>query len=145
MRDREKKAIRVVELFAGVGGFRVGLERCAPDVFRTVWANQWEPGQLKQWAYRCYAQRFGPEHRCVNEDIAAVLHATPEHDFPVGGFPCQDFSVAKTGAAGMEGKKGALWWFINTVISARRPSFILLENVDRLLRSPSAQRGRRQA
>ena len=142
MRDREKKQIRVVELFAGVGGFRLGLERCAPDVFHTVWANQWEPGQLKQWAYRCYTQRFGPEHRCVNEDIATALHETPEHDFLVGGFPCQDFSVARTRATGMDGKKGALWWSINTIIKDRRPRFVLLENVDRLLRSPAAQRGR---
>lgn len=137
-----KKTIRVVELFAGVGGFRVGLERCAENVFQTIWANQWEPGQAGQWAYHCYKQQFGADSHCVNEDIATVIDQVPEHDLLVGGFPCQDYSVASTGAKGIEGKKGVLWWSINDVIKKRHPSYILLENVDRLLKSPASQRGR---
>ena len=133
--------LRVVELFAGVGGFRVGLER-ASSRFQTVWADQWEPGQKGQWAYRCYCQNFGEAARCCNQDIAAVLDQVPEHDLLVGGFPCQDYSVARTGARGIEGKKGVLWWSIDAVIRDRRPPFVLLENVDRLLRSPARQRGR---
>lgn len=138
----KEKVIRVVELFAGVGGFRAGLERCAKDVFKTVWANQWEPGQAGQWAYRCYDLRFGPESNCCNQDIAQVIDQVPEHDLLVGGFPCQDYSVASTGARGIEGKKGVLWWSIDKVIKSRRPSYVLLENVDRLLKSPARQRGR---
>ena len=133
--------IRVVELFAGVGGFRVGFERCSPR-FRTVWADQWEPGKRKQWAYECYVQRFGDEARCCGEDIATVLDQVPDHDLLVGGFPCQDYSVAHTGAQGIEGKKGVLWWSIDSIIRTHRPRMILLENVDRLLRSPARQRGR---
>jgi DNA (cytosine-5)-methyltransferase 1 len=62
----------------------------------------------------------------------------------VGGFPCQDYSVAKTlnQAHGIEGKKGVLWWAIYRIIEAKRPRFIFLENVDRLLKSPATQRGR---
>ena len=138
----KKKTLRVVELFAGVGGFRVGLERCAGDRFETVWANQWEPGQKGQWAYRCYTQRFGEAARCTNGDIAAVLDDVPAHDLLVGGFPCQDYSVASTGAKGIEGKKGVLWWSIDKIVHTRRPGYILLENVDRLLKSPARQRGR---
>lgn len=138
----EKKDVRVVELFAGVGGFRVGLERCAKDVFRTVWANQWEPGQKGQWAYKCYSQRFGEDANCVNRDISTVIEQVPEHDLLVGGFPCQDYSVASTGAKGIEGKKGVLWWSINDIVRKRHPQHILLENVDRLLKSPTKQRGR---
>ncbi|MBO1679958.1 DNA (cytosine-5-)-methyltransferase [Bittarella massiliensis (ex Durand et al. 2017)] len=137
-----KKNVRVVELFAGVGGFRVGLERCAKDVFRTVWANQWEPGQKGQWAYKCYSERFGADAHCVNKDISTVIEQVPEHDLLVGGFPCQDYSVASTGAKGIEGKKGVLWWSINDIVRKRHPQFILLENVDRLLKSPTKQRGR---
>ena len=133
--------IRVVELFAGVGGFRVGLERCSSR-FETVWASQWEPGQAGQWAYKCYCQRFGDNANCSNEDIAAVTDEVPEHDLLVGGFPCQDYSVAHTGAKGIEGKKGVLWWSIDKIIKLRHPKFILLENVDRLLKSPAKQRGR---
>ncbi|MBQ3214792.1 MAG: DNA (cytosine-5-)-methyltransferase [Oscillospiraceae bacterium] len=137
----ETKKLRVVELFAGVGGFRVGFERCSPR-FETVWANQWEPGQAGQWAYKCYCQRFGEQANCSNEDIASVIHQVPEHDLLVGGFPCQDYSVAHSGAKGIEGKKGVLWWSIDKIIKLRRPKYILLENVDRLLKSPAKQRGR---
>lgn len=138
------KNIRVVELFAGVGGFRVGLEAASPR-FETVWANQWEPGQSGQWAYKCYAANFGRDGgraNCSNQDIAAAIGQVPPHDLLVGGFPCQDYSVASTGARGIEGKKGVLWWSIDQIVRLRRPKFILLENVDRLLKSPASQRGR---
>ena len=99
--------IRVVELFAGVGGFRVGLERCS-ERFKTIWANQWEPGQAGQWAYKCYDKNFGEDSHCVNADIATVIDQVPPHDLLVGGFPCQDYSVASTGAKGIEGKRCSL-------------------------------------
>ena len=140
--NKIRTSLRVVELFAGVGGFRLGLERAAPDFYRTVWANQWEPNQVGQWAYRCYTAHFGPDHRCVNTDIASVLSQIPEHDFLVGGFPCQDFSTATVKAKGIEGKKGSLWWTIDAIVRQRHPAYMLLENVDRLLRSPAKQRGR---
>ena len=133
--------IRVVELFAGVGGFRLGLERCSP-CFETVWANQWEPEKKNQYAFQCYEKHFGHSENHVCDDIAVVKERIPEHDLLVGGFPCQDYSVARTGAQGIEGKKGVLWWDINDIIKARKPRYILLENVDRLLKSPSNQRGR---
>lgn len=139
--NQSKNKIRVVELFAGVGGFRLGLERCS-DIFETIWANQWEPGRKSQYAYECYKQNFGDKHNCINEDIALVKQYVPEHDLLVGGFPCQDYSVARTGAKGIQGKKGALWWEIRDVIESKKPKYVLLENVDRLLKSPAAQRGR---
>jgi len=133
--------IRVVELFAGVGGFRVGLTR-ASDAFKFVWANQWEPGKKVQHAFNCYVSHFGESENHVNEDIAKVKHLIPDHDLLVGGFPCQDYSVAATGAKGIEGKKGVLWWEIRDIIESKRPKYILLENVDRLIKSPSSQKGR---
>lgn len=140
---KEKKSkIRVVELFAGVGGFRIGLENASKSTFDTIWANQWEPGRLSQHAFDCYVKNFGKNHNCVNEDIANVKDQIPAHDLLVGGFPCQDYSVARTGAKGIEGKKGALWWHIADIVNTKRPKYILLENVDRLLKSPAKQRGR---
>jgi DNA (cytosine-5)-methyltransferase 1 len=134
--------IRVVELFAGVGGFRCGLE-AASKRFVTVWANQWEPGKKSQHAFNCYNEHFkDTESKNVNEDIGKVKSDIPEHDLLVGGFPCQDYSVASTNARGIEGKKGVLWWHINDIIKARGPRYVLLENVDRLLKSPAKQRGR---
>ena len=106
---------RVVELFAGVGGFRLGLERSG---WRTVWANQWEPSTRVQHAFDCYVRSW-PDGR-VNADIATVADHVPAHDLLVGGFPCQDYSVARTSgqAAGIEGSKGVLWWQIYRSSSA---------------------------
>ena len=140
--------IRVVELFAGVGGFRLGLEgrpeECAKRLFSTIWNNQWEPSQRKQWASEVYIARFGPEGHS-NEDIRTARKDVPEHDLLVGGFPCQDYSVARTksGEMGIEGEKGKLWTPIKQIIrdAAVRPKVVLLENVPRLIRSPSNFRG----
>ena len=137
-----EKVIKVVELFAGVGGFRVGFERSDASIYKTVWANQWEPKQQGQWAFKCYEKNFGEKSFCINEDIALVVDKVPRHDLLCGGFPCQDYSVARTGAKGIEGKKGVLWWSIDKIIKLRHPNYVLLENVDRLLKSPTSQRGR---
>lgn len=136
--------LRVVELFAGVGGFRVGLERAGG--VRVVWSNQWEPGKRKQHASDIYRARFGDEHH-VCADIATIgTEDIPDHDMLVGGFPCQDYSVASTlkTSKGLMGKKGVLWWQIHRILQEKKkkPRYILLENVDRLLGSPAGQRGR---
>ena len=138
---KNNEEIRVVELFAGVGGFRVGLER-ASDRFKTNWANQWEPSKKAQHAYDCYVSHFGKSPNHVNQDIAIAKKDVPPHDLLVGGFPCQDYSVAQSGAKGIEGKKGVLWWEIRDIIEEHHPSYVLLENVDRLIKSPASQRGR---
>lgn len=139
----------VVELFAGVGGFRIGLTNASPE-WKFVMANQWEPGKKVQHAFDCYSKRFntieGKDAACelqLNTDISTVLgNEIPNHTLLVGGFPCQDYSVARTGATGLEGKKGVLWWEIYRIAKEKQPPFLLLENVDRLLKSPSKQRGR---
>ena len=119
-----------------------GLER-ADSNWNTIFANQWEPGKKAQHAFDCYVQHFGKNKNYINEDIASIDKTTiPDHNLLVGGFPCQDYSVARTGAKGMEGKKGVLWWQIKETLEAKHPKFVLLENVDRLLKSPSSQRGR---
>lgn len=132
----------VCELFAGVGGFRLGLESSSNE-WNTVWANQWEPGKKVQHAYECYCHHFGQNENHVNEDIASIDKSLiPDHNLLVGGFPCQDYSVARTGAKGISGVKGVLWWEIRDILEAKSPRFVILENVDRLLKSPSTQRGR---
>ena len=142
----------VVELFAGVGGFRCGFNEVQFDGenvieepnWKFVWANQWEPSTKTQAAFDCYIERFG-ENSCVCRDIGEIDKTTiPDHTVLVGGFPCQDYSVARSlsNEKGIEGKKGVLWWEIAEVLETKRPPFVLLENVDRLLRSPSTQRGR---
>lgn len=129
----------VAELFAGVGGFRIGL---AAAGFRTVFSNQWEPSTRAQHASEVYVARFGSDGH-TNVDIASV-ESIDHVDLMVGGFPCQDYSVAKSlkAARGLEGKKGVLWWEILRLVEQSRPKFLFLENVDRLLKSPAQQRGR---
>ncbi len=134
----------VCELFAGVGGFRLGLEHSSKD-WTTVWFSQWEPGKKNQWAHDCYVKHFGDIDEYTGIDISLVDKAhIPEHNLLVGGFPCQDYSVAHSlnGEKGIEGKKGVLWWQIRDTLIAKNTPFVLLENVDRLLKSPSKQRGR---
>ena len=142
----------VVELFAGVGGFRCGLNKVTltDDIVKEngnwnfVWANQWEPSTKTQDAFNCYIKRFGDDN-ASNIDIFKVnKKEIPDHTLLVGGFPCQDYSVAQTlsNSKGIEGKKGVLWWAIADVLKTKRPPFVLLENVDRLLLSPAKQRGR---
>lgn len=143
MKSGNGMSIKVVELFAGVGGFRVAMENASKEkIVDFVWANQWEPGKKVQHAFNCYTTHFGETPNHVNEDIAKVKHLIPDHDILVGGFPCQDYSVAATGAKGIEGKKGVLWWEIRDIIELKKPKYILLENVDRLLKSPASLRGR---
>ena len=138
--------IRVVELFAGVGGFRIGLEG-ASDAYETVWNNQWEPSTQHQDASIVYKARFGSKGHS-NKDINQVpTKDIPDHDLIVGGFPCQDYSVAASlsRSGGIEGKKGVLWWQIYRILSEKgdkRPKYLFFENVDRLLNSPATQRGR---
>lgn len=137
--------IRVIELFAGVGGFRIGLER-ASSRYKVVWSNQWEPSTKRQDASIVYCRQFGCAGHS-NEDINLVpVDEIPDADMLVGGFPCQDYSVATTlkNSGGIEGKKGVLWWQIHRILKNHNnpPKYLILENVDRLLSSPASQRGR---
>lgn len=139
----------ICELFAGVGGFRLGFDRLNSG-WETTWFSQWEPGAKTQWAHDCYVKHFG---ECADlqgeyhtgEDISLMnKEMIPAHTLLVGGFPCQDYSVAHTLASskGIEGKKGVLWWQIRDILIAKKAPFCMLENVDRLLKSPAKQRGR---
>lgn len=139
-KESENPVGTVAELFAGVGGFRLGLARAG---WMTVFSNQWEPSTKVQHASDVYVARFGLNgHSC--EDIAKIKSIPKKFDLLVGGFPCQDYSVAKTlsSAKGLRGKKGVLWWEILRLVELHKPKFIFLENVDRLLKSPASQRGR---
>lgn len=147
--------LSVVELFAGVGGFRVGLNSISRFDNKTgraiengswkfVWANQYEPAYKAQDAFDCYVKRFGSED-VSNVDINLVdKKEIPDHNLLVGGFPCQDYSVARSlsNEQGIEGKKGVLFWQIRDTLIEKNTPFVLLENVDRLLKSPASKRGR---
>lgn len=142
------RTLRVVELFAGVGGFRIGLERVPDSPFKVVWSNQCEPGSSKQWASWVYESRwpetYDSKHSNKLIEDAIKDGEVPPHDVLVGGFPCQDYSVAKPNnqSKGIEGRKGVLWWSIYKIAEEHKPDYLILENVDRLVKSPAKQRGR---
>lgn len=138
--------MNVLELFAGVGGFRIGLENAHPNYFETLWSNQWEPSRKSQDAFEVYNYHF-PDSENINVSIADITDeqfAEMDAEMIVGGFPCQDYSVArsKKNEQGIEGQKGVLFWEIIRATRIIRPRFLILENVDRLLKAPSKQRGR---
>jgi len=164
------KEIRVVELFAGVGGFRLGLEgwqgksasshytEAFESPYKVVGSNQWEPssarsGELQEanivyhrnWPDSASSQHYPHDLNTVaspdftDKKVAGLI---PDHDMLVGGFPCQDYSVAGVNTKGIEGKKGVLWWNIHKILQVKRPKYVFLENVDRLLKSPTNMRGR---
>ena len=138
--------MKVLELFAGVGGFRIGLENADKNIFKTKWSNQWEPSRKSQDAFEVYAYHF-PDSENINisvTDIPDEKFASMDADMIVGGFPCQDYSVArsKKNEQGIEGKKGVLFWEIIRATRIIKPKYLILENVDRLLKAPSKQRGR---
>ena len=138
--------MKVLELFAGVGGFRVGLENADKKFFETKWANQWEPSRKSQDAFQVYDYHF-PNSDNIDDSIVDITDekfASMDADMIVGGFPCQDYSVArsKKNEQGIEGKKGVLFWEIIRATRIIKPKYLILENVDRLLKAPSKQRGR---
>ena len=155
----KKKEIKVIELFAGVGGFKLGLEgwegksaiskylEPIESNYKVVWSNQWEPSTKIQHASSVYEERFGKESHSNNDISVVDIKDIPDHDMLCGGFPCQDYSVAKqlSKSEGIQGKKGVLWWQIHRILSEKKdkcPEFVFLENVDRLINSPASQRGK---
>ena len=155
MKKKPAPPLKVIELFAGVGGFREAMSTPKTKKFyKVIWSNQWEPRESnkddsKQTANSVYMAKFGKDGHCPR-DIEKVTseEGMPEipadFDMLVGGFPCQDYSVAKprNSSKGMKGPKGVLWWRICEILEARTPRYVLLENVDLLVKSPSECRGR---
>ena len=147
---KKREPLKVVELFAGVGGFRVGLEKVLKgEAFKVIWSNQYEPGKKMQWASWVYDCRWSDDTESKHsnklvEDAISAGEVPKTFDVLVGGFPCQDYSVAKPNnqSKGIEGKKGVLWWSIYQIAEQSRPPYLILENVDRLVKSPASQRGR---
>lgn len=141
--------MKIFSMFDGVGGFIVGLENSSKEIFKTLYSNQYEPSRKIQDAYEVGLYRF-PNMEHIGTDVALIPNEKFEEmrkngvDMIVGGFPCQDYSVArsKKNELGIEGKKGVLFWEIIRAIEVIKPKYLILENVDRLLKAPSSQRGR---
>ncbi len=120
-----KHKLRTIDLFAGIGGIRIGFERAG---FNTVFANDFDE-QCKN----TYDLNF-PTSKLVVEDIKKIgIKDLPEFDFLLGGFPCQAFSIAgyRKGFNDEKGR-GNLFFDIAKIIEIRKPEGFLLENVKNL-------------
>ena len=117
------KPLTTVELFAGIGGFRIAADRIG---LKTVWANDINPISCS-----VYRERFGSE-ASVEGDIEELLSEVPSHDVLTAGFPCQPFSSAGK-KEGTRDPRGTLFEKIVKVVAAKHPKFFVLENVKRLL------------
>lgn len=121
--------MRVVELFAGIGGFRLGLERVGHTV---VWANEWD-----RFAADIYDKNFGGQ--IDRRDITLVEASDiPAHDILCGGFPCQSFSVAGK-RRGFDETRGTLFFDIIRIAKHHQTPFLFLENVKGLLNHDGGQ------
>jgi DNA (cytosine-5)-methyltransferase 1 len=115
--------MKTVELFAGIGGFRLAADRLK---FDTVWANDCCPKACK-----VYRHRFGTDS--IQEgDITKLLDKVPRHDLLTAGFPCQPFSSAGK-KQGIKDPRGTLFSVVVDVLLKHQPAFFVLENVKRLL------------
>lgn len=115
--------MKAVELFAGIGGFRIAVDR---NDIQTVWANDLSPK-----ACVVYRDRFGTEE--IHEgDFVDFRSQIPNHDLLTGGFPCQPFSSAGK-KEGVRDSRGNLFQHIVDTLREYRPKFFVLENVKRLL------------
>ena len=117
--------IKFIDLFSGIGGFRLGLERTGH--YEHVWSND-----INEYANKIYTERFGEEGHYSGDIRGVDAREIPYHELLCGGFPCQAFSVAGK-RKGFEDTRGTLFFEICRIIEAKRPKLLLLENVKGLL------------
>lgn len=121
--EKRTGEMKAVELFAGIGGFRIASDNIG---IQTVWAND-----INKKAVAVYRSRYG-ENSIVLGDINGLVDSVPEHDILTGGFPCQPFSRAGK-KMGIDDYRGTLFESIVKIIRARQPRYFFLENVNSLL------------
>lgn len=110
-----------IDLFAGIGGIRLGFERQGG---KCVFTSEWD-----KYAQKMYEDNFGEKPFGDINDIAP--NEIPDHDILLAGFPCQPFSIAGKGL-GFADTRGTLFFNIEEILSVKRPKAFLLENVKRL-------------
>lgn len=134
--------MKFIDLFAGIGGFRYGLQKVEIEsesssdnesgasqhgqrAFHCVWSNEWD-----KYANQIYTKHFG---ECDSRDIRTIdTKDIPDHDLLCAGFPCQSFSIAGK-RLGFEDTRGTMFFEIARIIRDKRPRYFLLENVKGLL------------
>ena len=116
-----KKSFRIIDLFAGIGGMRLGFEAVRG---RSVFSSEWDPD-----AQVTYEANFGDKPA---GDITVVPpEDIPDHDILLAGFPCQAFSIIGN-RLGFLDTRGTLFFNVEEILRAKKPAAVLLENVKQL-------------
>ena len=134
MRQLKQPSFTFADLFAGIGGIRLGFEAAGG---RCVYTSEWD-----SYAQQTYYRNFAEDGREIDGDITHVAASSiPDHDVLLAGFPCQPFSIAgvsKKNALGrphgfLDKTQGTLFFHVARIIAAKRPAAFLLENVKNLV------------
>lgn len=117
--------LTAIELFAGIGGFRLGLENANIE---TVWAND-----INELCCKVYKSNFGKDSIVLGDINEISISDIPNHNILTAGFPCQPFSSAGKKLGVRDRVRGTLFERIVEIIDAKKPKYFFLENVKRLL------------
>ena len=117
--------LKAVELFAGIGGFRLGLTNANIE---TIWAND-----INELSYQVYESNFGKDSLVLGDINKIPILDIPNHDILTAGFPCQPFSPAGKKLGVRDSVRGTLFERIVEIIDKKQPKYFFLENVKRLL------------
>lgn len=118
VKQRTLSGMTFIDLFAGLGGFRLALESFGA---RCVYSNEWD-----KFAQKTYRDNFG---ETPEGDITQVYENTiPDHDILCAGFPCQAFSISGK-QRGFEDSRGTLFFDVARIVKAKRPKVVFMENV----------------
>lgn len=128
-----KPHFRFIDLFAGIGGIRMGFEAHGGEC---VFTSEWN-----DFSKKTYIENYGDGHQFVGDIVPFPAEEVPDHDVLLGGFPCQPFSIAGVSKKNSLGRshgfecttQGTLFFDIARLLSTRRPAAFLLENVKNLL------------
>ncbi len=122
-----------IDLFAGIGGIRLGFESIGG---RCVFTSEWN-----EWSKKTYVANFGEGEMFVGDIVPFPAEEVPDHDLLLAGFPCQPFSIAGVSKKNSLGRphgfecttQGTLFFDVARIIAAKRPKYFMLENVKNLV------------
>lgn len=131
--DETGHNFRFIDLFAGIGGIRLGFEAHGGEC---VFTSEWN-----DFSKKTYIENHGDHHPFVGDIVPFAAEDVPDHDVLLGGFPCQPFSIAGVSKKNALGRphgfecttQGTLFFDVARIIAAKRPKAFLLENVKNLL------------
>lgn len=114
--------MKYLSLFSGIGGFELGIRDAFPGAECVGYS------EIDKHAIKVYQSHF-PEHKNYGDIKDVNINSLPDFDMLVGGFPCQDLSIAKANRKGLDGDRSGLFWNMLDVLRTKKPRYFCFENV----------------